>query len=129
MKTELHLHTTRYSGCALNGPHELLGRCADCGYEAVYITEHDAVWADREIDELQSQSPRIRIFSGVELTVGLRPLLHLLVLGTNDPAYLKFGRDPTAVIEKARHEGHLTILAHPCRWEDAQAVLDPEGLP
>ena len=129
MKVELHLHTSRYSACAQASPRELMTRCMHCGYKAVYITEHDAVWSDGEIDELQSEFPQIKIFGGVELTISYLPLRHLIVLGTNDPQYLQFGDDPAAVLAKARREGHLSILAHPFRWEDAETVLDPQDLP
>lgn len=129
MKVELHLHTSRYSACATASARELMARCIHCGYQAVYITEHDAVWGDGEIDELQSEFPRIRIFGGVELTISYLPLRHLIVLGTNDPQYLQFGDDPAAVLAKARREGHLSILAHPFRWEDAETALDPQDLP
>ena len=129
MKVELHLHTSRYSACAAASPRKLMSRCVHCSYEAVYITEHDAVWGAREIDELQSEFPQIRIFAGVELTISYRPLRHLLVLGTNDPQYLGLGDDLAAVLAKARREGHLSILAHPFRWESAETVLDPQDLP
>ncbi len=48
MKVELHLHTTRYSGCAVATGGELMERMVEIGYEAVFITEHDAVWSDGE---------------------------------------------------------------------------------
>lgn len=129
MKVELHLHTSRYSACAQASPSELMTRCMHCGYKAVYITEHDAVWSGRQIDELQGRFPWIKIFAGVELTISYEPLRHLVVLGTNDPQYLELGDDPAAVLAKARREGHLTILAHPFRWESAETVLDPQDLP
>ena len=129
MKVELHLHTSRYSACAVASPQELMTECIHCGYEAVYITEHDAVWSARDIDELQSEFPQIKIFGGVELTISYRPLRHLVVLGTNDPQYLQFDDDPAAVLAKARREGHLSVLAHPFRWEDAETALDPQDLP
>jgi len=128
MKTELHLHTTRYSGCAMNSPVESMRKLVDCGYEAVYITEHDAVWSRDELLDLRISFPEMRIFPGVELTLDLASFQHLLVLGTNDPAYLAL-HEPAAVIEKARSEGHLTILAHPFRWEGASDLLDGGPMP
>ena len=128
MKVELHLHTSRYSGCATATPVELMRRLIETGYEAVYITEHDAVWSAREIARLQAEFPAIRIFPGVELSLGeaVMPLQHLLVLGTTDRTYLKI-HDPAELLEMARSAGHLTVLAHPCRWEGGAAMLD-EGL-
>lgn len=126
MKVELHLHTSRYSDCAVSAPEELMEALIGAGYGAVYITEHHCVWPDDEIAALQEEFPEVRIFPGVELNICFEPLQHLIVLGTNDPEYLSIF-NPGKVLAKARDEGHLTILAHPCRWEGASQMLD-EGL-
>jgi len=126
MKVELHLHTSRYSFCADATPFDLMAALIEAGYEAVYITEHDAVWAEWEIDDLRKRFPAIRIFSGVEITISDDPMEHLLVLGTTDPDYLMLD-GAEEILAKARDEGHLTILAHPFRWPGADGMLQ-EGL-
>jgi len=125
MKVELHLHTSRYSACAIHAPHEMIARLIETGYEAVYITEHDAVWRDDDLEDLRAEFPAIRIFPGVELTLGSQ---HLLVLGTTDPAYLSLGAE-RAALEKARRENHLTVLAHPFRWAGSSVMLGGDMLP
>jgi hypothetical protein len=127
MKVELHLHTSRYSGCAHNTPAEMMQAMIAARYDAVFITEHDAVWSDWEIEQLQAIFPDILIFPGVELTLREQPLVHLIVLGTTDEEYLLLRPDPAAVMEKARSEGHLTLLAHPFRYEGAAEVLETPG--
>ena len=129
MKVELHCHTCRYSACADATPAQLMERMTQLGYEAVFITEHDAVWSDWEIEQVQRGFPDIRIFPGVELSVGLELVRHVVVLGTNDPAYLALRDDPAGVLAKARDEGHLTVLAHPYRWEGAEEMLQAGLLP
>ncbi len=89
------------------------------GYEAVFITEHDTVWSESELADLQSVFPEIRIFGGVELTVDR---CHLQVLGTCDPDYAEM-HDAAAIITKAREDGFATILAHPLRWMGGDEVL------
>jgi predicted metal-dependent phosphoesterase TrpH len=126
MKVELHLHTSPRSGCSTAGPEELLRAAVNLGYEAVYLTEHHDVWPEAELAELQAAVPEIRIFPGVELNLTFDPMQHLLVLGTSDPEYLTIF-NPGKVLAKARAEGHLTILAHPFRWQGAGQILD-EGL-
>ncbi len=128
MKVELHLHTSRYSGCATATPAELMRKLIETGYGAVYITEHDAIWPEKEIDQLQEAFPAIGVFPGVELSVGddLVPLQHLLVLGTSDASYL-WMRHAADILHKARAEGHLTVLAHPARWLGGAEMLE-EGL-
>ena len=126
MKVELHCHTNRYSDCAVASPEELMETLIGAGYGAVYLTEHHHVWRDDELAALREGFGEIRIFPGVELNLTFEPLQHLTVLGTNDPEYLQIF-NPGKVLAKAREEGHLTVLAHPCRWEGASQILD-DGL-
>ncbi|MHC4715936.1 MAG: PHP domain-containing protein [Planctomycetota bacterium] len=122
MKVELHLHTSRYSSCSVATPDELMDRLVALGYEAVYLTEHDALWPADELARLQAEHPRIRIFPGVELTITQDPFQHLLVLGTTDEEYLRMV-DPAGVLDRARAAGHLTILAHPFRFNAGAALV------
>ena len=90
-------------------------RLIECGYGAVYITEHDEVWDDWELADLRAHFPEILIFPGVEIALGESLSHHLLVLGTSDRDYIRL---PTAsqIIALARQQHHLTVLAHPFRW-------------
>jgi predicted metal-dependent phosphoesterase TrpH len=130
LKIELHVHTSRYSPCARAAPQEVMARLIETGYDAVYLTEHDAVWGAQELAELQGRFPAIRIFPGVE--VGTMPLTgqrlqHLLVLGTHDATYIDLAERPAEIIARARAEGCLAILAHPFRWPEAAQMLT-EGI-
>ena len=127
MKIELHLHTRRYSQCSAATPYELMGKLTELGYGAVYITEHDAVWSDWELSDLSREFGRIHIFPGMELTLGPYHQ-HVLVLGSNDERYLRY-HDEKSVLDKTRDEGHLTVLAHPYRWENAAKMLSANLLP
>ena len=129
MKVELHLHTNRYSGCSVNTPEELMRELIDAGYEAVYLTEHDAVWSESEIAELQAAFPEILIFPGVELSLGTHASMHLVVLGTTDPDYAILRYNQATALEKAQSHGNLTILAHPFRWAGGAALLDRWHVP
>ena len=127
MKVELHLHTDRYSACSVAAPDELMTELVALGYGAVYITEHNTLWSEGEIAELQAAHPQLRIFPGVELTVANEPLEHLLVLGTTDREYLQLD-DPADVLDKARSAGDLTILAHPFRFDAGAALVSERHL-
>jgi predicted metal-dependent phosphoesterase TrpH len=129
MKVELHLHTSRYSACSIDTPETLMRELIDTGYEAVYITEHDAVWRQDELDELQEAFPEIRVFPGVELSLGVHASMHMLVLGTTDPDYAAMRYDQASAIEKAQSHGNLTVLAHPYRWSGGAAILDRWQVP
>jgi DNA polymerase III alpha subunit len=129
LKIELHLHTSRYSPCATATPEELMERLIRTGYDAVYITEHDAVWSPWELIELQRKFPGIRIFGGVEISTPPtgEGMQHLLVLGTSDRGYLDSSENTAEILTRARREGCLTVLAHPFRWPAAAAMLE-QGL-
>jgi len=116
----------RYSGCAVATPAELMAELIRLEYGAVFITEHDAVWDQWELDNLRRDFPAIGIFPGMELS--LETGEHLLVLGTNDRKYLRF-RDAGQIIERARDQGHLTVLAHPYRWVKSAGLLQSSVLP
>lgn len=126
MKVELHLHTSRYSDCAVATPSELMETAVAAGYDAVYITEHHRIWQDHELDWLRERFPDVLIFPGVEINLPGEAMQHLLVLGTNDPTYLTLA-ESADILRRARDEGHLTVLAHPCRWPGAGQILD-DGL-
>ncbi len=127
MKVELHLHTHRYSPCARLTPAEAMERLIATGYDAVYLTEHNAVWSDWEVAHLAEQFPDIRIFPGVEVAINpssTEGFQHLLVLGTHDACYIELAEKPADLLAKARNEGCLTVLAHPYRWSTAARMLD-----
>ena len=121
MKVELHCHTNRYSICATNTPEEMLEAFVVAGYDVVFITEHDKVWSNQELYEIQLQFPKIKIFPGMELRFP-GSLTELLVLGSNDSGYLNLP-DEASVLAKARIERHLTILAHSFRYEGGDEML------
>ena len=122
VKVELHCHTSRYSGCAISRPEQALAAYAAAGYDVVYLTEHDAVWPEVELAELREMFPSLRIYGGLEKTVELLGFQHVLVLGTSDPAYLAMD-DEDELLARARRQGHLTVLAHPFRWQGGDAIL------
>lgn len=124
MKVELHCHTNRYSACAQTSPEETVEALVEREYQAVYFTEHDAVWPENEIRDINDAYPEIRIFPGLEITLEHGDFQHLIVLGTSNPKYLELAGKPAALIAKARSEGLLTVLAHPFRTEGGHAILD-----
>ena len=129
MKIELHSHTSRYSPCATDSPRKLMKHFAKCHYDAMFLTEHNQVWPEEELRDIRKKFPHLMIFPGVELSIGdesSQHTQHLVVLGTSNPAYLAM-RQPSEILDRARSEGLLTILAHPFRWEGSSRMLD-EGL-
>ncbi len=128
MKVEMHCHTSRYSACAVNTPQELMREFVRTGYQVVYITEHMTLWPRQELEQLRAEFPQLKIFPGIEWTVSADPLQHVVILGADNPAYLTIGHWREC-LQLARAEGHLTVLAHPFRWEGAGNVLAGQDLP
>ncbi|MBI5724793.1 MAG: PHP domain-containing protein [Planctomycetes bacterium] len=128
MKVELHCHTSRYSPCAKSRSEDMMAALIAAGYEAVYITEHDVVWREADINRLQAAFPKIKIFPGIEKTIGGKDSFqHLLILGTVDQNFIHM-IDSREILDKARKLGHLTVLAHPFRWRVGANLIYREGL-
>lgn len=127
MKIELHCHTCRYSSCAVDTPHAMMEALVRGGYDAVFITEHDAIWTDWEIADLQRDFPQIRIFPGVELSMGAASE-HMVVLGCGDRRLLEL-KDPRKVVDFARANDCLVVLAHPYRWKGGDSMLTAGIMP
>ncbi len=128
MKTELHCHTSRYSACSTNTPEEMMAGLIEAGYQAVYISEHNALWRTDELADLQADFPQIRIFPAVELS-DPATRQHVLILGATDPAYIPLAEAGLwdNVLDLAARQGCLTVLAHPFRFSDGHCLLD-QGL-
>ena len=119
MKTELHCHTNRYSMCSTNTPEEMLARLIEAEYDVVFITEHNQVWSEGELQKLRRQFPKIKILPGVELTLyNPEGFAHMLVLGTNDPDFLGIS-EAVEILTLAEEQKCLTVLAHPFRFDGA----------
>ena len=123
MKVALHVHTNLYSICSKTPPEHILREYVICGYDVVFITEHDAIWSPQELDEMRAKFPELKIFSGLELTL-FQPnsLAHLLILGATDDDYL-YMASPDQVVDAAKENDLLTVLAHPYRYEDSDEML------
>jgi len=131
MKVELHCHTSRFSLCAINTPDEMLTRLVEEQYDAVFLTEHDALWSSHDIAFMQKRHPKIKVFPGLELTHHHdegEGISHMLILGTTDPAFL-FITDQADLIAHAQKSGCTTIAAHPYRWAGANKLLQHPALP
>ncbi len=105
-----------------------MSRLVEAGYHAVYIAEHDTLWGADELAELQNAFPQIHIFPAVELS-DPSTRQHLLILGATDPAYIALADADLweNVLDLARRQGCLTVLAHPFRFTDGRLLLD-QGL-
>jgi len=85
-----------------------------CGLDAIVLTEHDYMWRPEELASLQARFPRIKLFSGIEVSVDSAE--HVVVIGVPHPQlFTPFMRPADLVAAVRRHQG-AAILAHPYRW-------------
>ncbi len=113
MKVEIHSHTDKYSPCSKIPPHELVQMAEASGYDALFITDHNRVWPDRDLRGLKELCTRMRIFPAIEISL---PNRHdMLVLGAENPVYESMTR-AEEVLAQACADGYLTVLAHPFRY-------------
>jgi len=87
------------------------------GYDALFLTEHNKVWPEDELRKLQEVSDKVRLFNGIEISLGGG--VDILVLGASDPAYETL-RTPDAVFGQVTADGLPAVVAHPFRWIDDQ---------
>lgn len=123
MKIALHVHTNRYSICSKARPEDMLEEYVDCGFDVVFLTEHDAIWSPKELSVVRHRYPSIQIFPGVELTL-FQPqsLAHLLILGATNDDFL-YMASPDQIVDAAKEEGLLSVYAHPYRYTDSDEML------
>lgn len=116
-RINLHLHTTDSDG--RKTPEEAAEIYKSAGYDAVAITDHWIVGADREIGGM-------KIFSGCEYNFGgndsSNGVYHILALFcTRDPEVVRED-DPETCVRKIHAANGLAILAHPA-WSLNQPDL------
>ncbi len=116
MKVEIHSHTRDYSACSRIQPRDLVAMAEAMGYGAIFLTDHGRVWRKDELSALQRLSRKVRVFSGIE--VSLPDRIDVLVLGADDPAYEEL-RLPHQLLAQASADGFLTVIAHPFRWNES----------
>ncbi len=114
MFVDLHVHTSRYSGCGKSSPEEMMQRAVELGLEGVVLTEHDVIWPLDEFQALQAEFPRLHLFRGIEVTVDTGD--HYLVYGFTDPDGLQWHMPSDLLVQRVRAAGGATILAHPYRY-------------
>lgn len=122
MFIDLHVHTSRYSGCARNTPEEMVTAAIAAGLDGMVITEHEVMWERQELAALQSQFPQIKLFRGVEITNGYGD--DFLIYGVDDPRVYSLEHGIANMIQSVQEAGGAVTLAHPFRFES----VVPDGV-
>ncbi len=122
MKYDLHVHTSRYSPCAVSSPEAVCRTAIRRGLAGLALTEHDIWWPVAEYQELRRDFPELAIFHGVEYAV---PEGHFLVFLPDPAQELPHLNGLASLVPAVRRQGGVFIWAHPFRY----SRTPPDWLP
>lgn len=114
MLIDMHVHTSRYSACGRSSPEEMVAQAIAVGLDALAFTEHNILWPEDEVTELQAQFPQIKLLRGVELTSAEGE--DYLVHGVLDGGLFAAGIPSRQIIDMVRERNGAIVLAHPYRF-------------
>ncbi|EGJ49467.1 PHP domain-containing protein [Desulfocurvibacter africanus] len=120
MLFDLHLHTTRYSGCSALSPRRACELALERGLHGLVITEHRIRWPEAELATLREASPGLLLLSGMEVTLveGHDVVLLGDALPERSPRFMRT-RDLEGMLAPVR-EQVFAFVAHPFRYTDAR---------
>lgn len=124
MKIDIHVHTTRYSHCSVASPEAMIESAMKNGIEGLVFTEHNVMWRNDEIKELQQKYPTVKLFSGIEYTVKWdngQDREDILIYGVDEKVIvdqiLKL-TDFYDIYNAVNKMDGTCIIAHPFRYHD-----------
>lgn len=116
MEIDLHIHTSRYSGCSNIDAVKLLRKSKEVGLDGIALTEHGICWSQENIAEI-IQTSRVKdlvVLPGQEVACYNQA-------GHFQGEFLVFGpfrslgssRSLEQILEITHREGGVVIAAHP----------------
>lgn len=115
-KIDLHMHTTRYSQCSQLPPEELAALLPLTPLNGAVITEHDHLWSQKEIAEIQEQMDgSFRLYRGIEVSCKEG---HYVVIGLEHSEGLYPFMPLKELIPFTVKQSAAVIMAHPGRFSD-----------
>lgn len=116
MKADLHIHTSRFSGCSNIDPEEALKQAAVMGLGMIAFTEHGIRWPDDELNDLvESRGVKdLIVISGQEAACySLRGEFQGEFLVFGYPSSLGSNKSAEQLIEMVHAHGGVVVAAHP----------------
>ncbi len=117
MKIDFHMHTSRFSSCAVSSALEQVQAAYDAGLDAIFITEHMVLFPQDDIDRLNETFAPMKIYQGIEVTICDSNLFEdIIVLGVHDLQIEGEHWTYKALYDFVKSKGGVMILAHPYRY-------------
>jgi predicted metal-dependent phosphoesterase TrpH len=115
MKIDHHVHTERHSPDSVLDVDDLIDRALEVGLDGVVITEHDILWPEDELRQVQdgARARGLLILNGVEVSA-LEG--HFLVYGLTHLDGIEPGIPLGDLLVEVRDQGAAIVAAHPFRW-------------
>lgn len=126
MKFDLHMHTRRYSPDSDIDPFSLLKQAKAAGLDGIVITEHDRLWPEDELAELQAAAPDLVVLGGVEVSGRDGDVLCYGIVDLTD---LRRGMAWSDICREVHRQGGVAVAAHPFRWGQQFDVIWQEQTP
>lgn len=119
-KIDLHVHTNEYSSCSIATPEELIESAIRKNIDGLVFTEHDKLFSDRRLKELNERYAPFKIFSGIEISIedDKNNIEHVVVLGVHDNTIEERKWDYAGLYNFVKEHNGIIILAHPYRYRD-----------
>ena len=114
MRVDVHVHTGKYSGCAVDTPEAMVEAAIAAKLDGIVLTEHDLFWPNLPLTQLQQLYPQIKLFTGAEMTTLEGE--HILALGLESFEGLYPLLPGLDLVEAIHIRGGIAIYAHPWRW-------------
>ncbi|RPI93088.1 MAG: hypothetical protein EHM32_08400 [Spirochaetales bacterium] len=116
MEYDLHIHTSRYSGCSNIDPVSALRRASEIGLRGIALSEHGIRWRDDEVQELISEAgvSDLVVFPGQEIACyssAGRFQGEFLVFGY--PSSLGSNKSAERLVDMVHENGGVVVAAHP----------------
>ena len=116
MEADLHIHTSRYSGCSNIDPLAVLQAAVNAGLDLIAFTEHGIRWPDDELGALTAESgvTGLTVIPGQEAACYTPSGIfqgEFLVFGY--PRSLGSNKSAEQLIRLVHTEGGVVIAAHP----------------
>ncbi len=115
MLYDFHVHTSRYSPCALDTAEAMCRKAVETGLTGVAFTEHDVWRPEAKMERLRQRFPDLTIFPGVEYACHEG---HFLVFLPDPREGRGLATHRVVKLIKAVHRrGGIVIWAHPFRFD------------
>ncbi len=112
---DLHVHTSRHSGCSSLSAEKLIAAALEQKLDGIVLTDHEYLWPEEELQALlhDAGNPALVLLSGAETLVSLDSGLLGDVLLYGCTSIPEAGTHLDDVCRHVHNQGGIVVAAHP----------------